>query len=183
MASSVKKTPFKSAKGTAMYPWLNNPDTQFDAAGQYKVNLRMSKEEAQPLIDAVKEAANEAFGPKANSAKLPFKTDEETGDTIVVTKSKFQPKFVDSTGQAIKTNNLPEIYGGSTLKVGGQMFPYNAGGSIGVSLQLGAVQLIELSESSNGANISFEAEDGGFVATNDNGSTAAAAGTEDGYNF
>ena len=84
-----------------------------------------------------------------------------------MTKSKFQPKFVDSTGQLISTNNVPQIYGGSTLKLAGTIYPYTAGGRIGVSLQLAGVQIIELSEGS-GVGVAFEAEEGGFVAANDN---------------
>jgi len=175
-----KKTAFKTAKGTAMYPYLNAPDTQFDTAGQYKVNLRMSKDDAQPLIDACKKAANDAFGEKAKTAKLPFKTDKETGDLIVVAKSKFQPKFVDSTGATILASHAPQIYGGSTLKAAGNLFVYSAGGNHGISLQLGAVQLIELSDSPSGQDISFEAEEGGFVAANQNEATEASG---DGYDF
>ena len=175
-----KKIPFKTAKGTAMYPWLNKPDTQFDTAGKYKVSLRMSKEEAKPLIDAVKKAANDAFGDKAKTAKLPFKTDETSGDVIVATKSNFQPKMVDAAGAVIMANNLPQIYGGSTLKAAGNIFVFNAGGNHGISLQLGAIQIIQLSDSPSGQDISFEAEEGGYVASNDNNATAVS---EDGYDF
>ena len=94
----MSKLMFKTPRGIAMYPYLNRPDTQFDTNGKYKVNLRMKKEDAKPLVDAVKKAAEEEFGAKAKSAKLPFKTDEDTGDLIVVTGSKFVPKMLDSQG-------------------------------------------------------------------------------------
>ena len=86
--NKAKKATFKTPLGIAQYPWLNNPDTQFDSAGQYKVNLRLSQEEAKPLMDEVKKAAKAAFGDKAKSATLPFVKDEETGDVIIKTKSK-----------------------------------------------------------------------------------------------
>ena len=165
--AQAKKTTFKTTKGIAMYPWLNKADYQFDSNGQFKVNLRVSKADAKQLMDATKEAAAAAFGDKASKAKLPFKTDEETGDIIIVTKSKFKPKFMDSTGALISENNVPPIYGGSTLKLAGTVYPYSAGGNVGVSLQLAGVQIIELSEGSNGG-ITFEAEGDGFVAANDN---------------
>ena len=95
-----KKPAFKTPKGTAMYPYLNTPDTQFDTTGQYKVNIRMSKDEAKAFVDEVKQVANDAFGDKAKTAKLPFKTDQDTGDLIVITKSKFQPKFVDASSKS-----------------------------------------------------------------------------------
>lgn len=176
-----KKITFKTQRGIAMYPWLNKADFQFDTNGQFKVNLRVPKDDAKEIIDTVQAAAKEAFGDKAKTARMPFKTDEDTGDLIIVTKSKFQPKFMDSTGSMITPNNLPPIYGGSVLKLAGTVYPYTAGGNNGVSLQLGGVQIIELSEGSTGG-IDFEAVEGGFVAANDN----AAEGAEDGgeaYNF
>ena len=145
MAQATKKMTFKTTKGTAMYPWLNKADFQFDSNGQFKVNLRVSKEDAKELMDQARDAAKDAFGAKAANAQMPFKTDEDTGQIIIVTKSKFQPKFVDSTGQLISANNVPQIYGGSTLKLAGTIYPYTAGGRTGVSLQLAGVQIIELS--------------------------------------
>ena len=180
--SSKKNLTFKTPKGTAIYPWLNVADTQFDTAGVFKVDLRMSKDDAKPLVDAVKSAANDAFGEKANTATMPFKTDEATGDIIVKTKSKFRPRFVDSQGQRILDENVPTIFGGSQLKLGGQIYPYSAGGRIGVSMQLGAVQLITLADSTYGGAVEFEAEEGGFVAANDNSSDNNPAASGD-YDF
>jgi len=185
MAKQAKKLAFKTTKGIAMYPWLNKADYQFDSNGQFKVNLRVSKEDANELMEQARLAAKETFGAKAANAQLPFKTDEDTGEIVIVTKSKFQPKFVDSTGQLIGANNVPQIYGGSTLKLAGTIYPYTAGGRMGVSLQLAGVQIIELSEGS-AAGIAFEAEDGGFVASNDNAANdnfAPVEGGEQSYNF
>jgi hypothetical protein len=36
----AKKNLFTTPKGVAQYPWLNIADTQYDAAGKYKSNLR-----------------------------------------------------------------------------------------------------------------------------------------------
>lgn len=185
MAQNNKKMTFRTTKGIAMYPWLNRADFQFDSNGQFKVNLRVSQDDGKAIVEAAKAAAQEAFGAKAKSARMPFKTDEDTGELIIVTKSKFKPKFMDSTGQLISENNVPPIYGGSTLKLAGTMYPYTAGGNSGVSLQLAGVQIIELSEGSNGG-ISFEAEENGFVADNDNPSNDNVAPTSEGetsYNF
>ena len=176
----MSKLMFKTPRGTAKYPYLNAPDTQFDTNGKYKVNLRMKKEDAKQLVDAVKKAAEEEFGAKAKSAKLPFKTDPDSGDLIVVTGSKFQPKMVDSQGTTIPPHNLPQIFGGSELVLGGNMFAYNAGGSHGISMQLGGVQIIKLSDSINAQGLAFDKVDDGFVAANDAQQTEAEAGD---YNF
>ena len=79
----------------------------------------------------------------------------------------------------ISENNVPPIYGGSTLKLAGTIYPYTAGGNNGVSLQLAGVQIIELSEGSGG-NFAFENEGDGFVAANDNEEPEGEAAS---YNF
>lgn len=178
--NNKKKLLFTTPKGIAMYPWLNKADYQFDSAGQFKVNIRLPKADAKQMMDDCREAADDAFGDKAKQAKMPWKTDEDTGDVIFVTKSKFRPKVMDSTGQLINDNNVPPIHGGSVLKAAGTMYPYTAGGNVGISLQLAGVQIIELSEGSNGG-VSFAAEEGGFVAANDNDNDEGAQGA--GYNF
>jgi hypothetical protein len=89
--TKTKKATFKTPQGIAQYPYLNKPDTQFDSDGIYKVNVRLPSDKAKQLVDAVRNAAKEAFGDKAKSAILPFFNDEETGDIIVKTKSKYQP--------------------------------------------------------------------------------------------
>lgn len=176
MAQSQKKLTFSTPKGVAIYPWLNKPDTAFDANGKYKVSLRIAAADAKPLMDSIKAASDSHFGDKAAQAKMPFKTDDETGDVIFTTKSNYQPKFMDSTGAAISENNVPQIYGGSTLKAAGTMFQYNAGGSIGVSLQLAGIQIVELANATNDG-VHFEPVKDGFVAANDNNEESAA------YNF
>lgn len=175
-----KKVTFKTPQGIAQYPWINKPDTQFDANGQYKVNLRLKKSEAEPLIKSIKAAANDAFGDKAKSATLPIINDEETGDIIFKTKSKYQPLVVDSTGATIPSHSLPAIFGGSELLLSGTVFPYNAGGRHGVALQLGGVQIVNLSENANTVGIQFGEVEGGFVAANDNVETSESEGS---YNF
>ena len=164
----AKSVAFTSAKGTAQYPWLNKADFQYDKAGQFKVNLRVANDDAKPLMESIKAAAEEAFGKDASNARMPYKQDAETGEIIFTAKSKFKPKLVDSTGALIGSASEPAIYGGSKLKVAGTMYPYNAGGGIGISLQLAGVQILELSEGTGAASVSFEAEEGGFVAANDN---------------
>ena len=70
MANKVK---FMSQKGTAQYPWLNRPDTAYHAEGQYKVNLKMSPSEGAELMKAAQQFANDNFGTKGDTAKMPWK--------------------------------------------------------------------------------------------------------------
>ena len=81
---------------------------------------------------------------------------------------------MDSQGNLISENNVPPIYGGSTLKLAGTIYPYVAGGNKGVSLQLAGVQIVELSQGET-SSVSFTAEEGGFVAANDNSVTRQGA--------
>ena len=81
MANNAKKVSFTSARGTAVYPYLQpgRPDTQFDAnGGHYKVQLKVSADDAKPLMDMAREAAQEEFGKKASSASMPWKAEKLT---------------------------------------------------------------------------------------------------------
>ena len=176
---SNKKINFKTPQGICQYPWLNHADTQFDHAGQYKCNLRLSEADAKPLMEEVRNAAKDAFGDKAKSATLPFGKDEETGEVVIKTKSKFQPAVCDSQGKVIPSDAIPNIFGGSEVKLAGNLYAYNAGGRHGISMQLGAVQLIKLSEGASGA-VQFGSVEGGFVAANDNEANGDGQGS---YNF
>ena len=171
MANKVK---FMSQKGTAQYPWLNRPDTAYHAEGQYKVNIKMSPSDGAELMKAAQQFANDNFGTKGDSAKMPWKIDTETGEVVFTAKSKYKPKFVDSRGQIIAEDKVPQIFGGSELKMSGNFYPYSNNGN-GVSLQLGAVQIITLAESTT--STAFAPVDDGFVASNDNGAE------ENSYNF
>ena len=162
MAQASKKPTFMTSRGQAVYPWLNKPDTQFDANGVYKCQLKMKPEDAKELVDKMKAVANDEFGKNVSKAKMPYKKDEETGEIVFTAKSKYQPKFVDTTGQIIPEANVPNIFGGSTLKLSGNIGTYDVGANKGVSLQLGHVQIIDLVEGT-GSN-PFGKEEGGFVA-------------------
>ncbi len=179
MSNQKRKLLFTTPKGIAGYPWINRPDTQFNPEGQYKVNVRMSKDDAKQMMEDCQKAANDAFGDKASNAKMPWKIDE-TGEVVFICKSKFQPRLVDSTGQVIPDAKAPQVNSGSTIKAAGTLFPYSAGGNIGISLQLAGVQIIELAARGDG-DMGFGNEGDGFVAANEN---ASDGGTQDAsYNF
>ena len=180
MANNAKKVSFTSARGTAVYPYLQpgRPDTPFDAnGGHYKVQVKVSADDAKPLMDMAREAAQEEFGKKASSASMPWKADETDGGILFTIKSRYQPRYCDASGKLIAEAQVPAIYGGSTLKCAGKIFPYEVGGRTGVSLQLSAIQIIDLAETT--AGVSFDAEEGAFLADE----AAAAGGDAQAYNF
>ena len=158
MAQRVK---FVSPLGTAVYPHLNVPDTQFNPDGVYKTALSMDN--CEELIDACNNLAVEEFG-KGTKFKMPFTQDEDTGNTVMKVKSKYAPKIFDSKGQIMVGDQIPKLWGGSTLKVGGYITTYSVSGSKGVSLQLVKVQVINPVGGGGGDDEGFDNFDGGFVA-------------------
>jgi hypothetical protein len=168
--------------GIAVYPWLNKPDTKHKAEGSYKVSLRLTKEDAEALIEkltphheAAVEAGKTAFksNPK-NKGKQPppvwplytevFDADgNETGllefkfkrTASGVSKKNGKPWAIkpDLFGRSGKP--LPAdvaIYGGSKIKVAYEAVPYAAKVGIGLSLALNAVQVIDLVSSMRNAD-------------------------------
>jgi len=156
-----KNVKFTSPKGTAEFAWLNTMDTAFNQ-NAFKVQLRMPADDAKDFIKEMKQFANDNLGDKAKGCDLPYTLDKETGEVILKFKSKYKPKFADATGQLTTTE--PRVGGGSIIKVKGNFYPYNSA-RVGVSLQMSAVQVIDLVEFGGGA--AFDAEEGSFAAAND----------------
>lgn len=160
----MAKKMFVTHKGTAVYPWINKPDNGFgDGQPKYKCGLRVPKDQMKHIEDACRELAKENLGNKADKARMPWKQsdeDAEAGLVIVNAKSQYQPKVYDAAGNYIPANKLPQIWGGSVLKMGGTINTYDRTGNTGVSLLLTKIQIIELVEGGSGEDGGFEAEDG-----------------------
>ena len=165
---------FTTAKGIAYYPYISAPDTKFDEQGHYKVNLCLSEEDAQPVIELIKQSVVEGIkalkkdkpNMEIKQAPLPFskEVDEDgnpTGNVIIKFKSKaaYKPAVFDSKGNMMTNSN---IYGGSEIKVNGSCaFFHTAMIGAGVSIRLRAVQVIQYVEGASGANkFGFDEVDG-----------------------
>lgn len=156
MSKAIKTV---SPKGTAAYPWLTKADTRFNAEGVFKTGLTVSKEVAKPFQDKIKEAFIEEFGQgKLAKALMPWKETDD-GEVMFNFKSKNKPVLYDSVGRPIKGDVA--VGGGSTIKVSCAIGAWNAGGKIGATLYLNAVQIIDLQEYGSSP---FTAEEGGYVA-------------------
>ena len=81
--------------------------------------------------------------------------DDEAGGIKIRAKSSKKPTLFDAKGNVIKTD-LP-VGNGSIIKLSGVMGTYSAGGNIGVTAYLNAVQIIDLVEFGGST---FEEEDG-----------------------
>jgi len=165
---------FTTAKGIAYYPYISAPDTKFDEQGHYKVNLCLSEEDAQPVIELIKQSVVEGIkalkkdkpNTEIKQAPLPFSKEVDddgnpTGNVIIKFKSKaaYKPAVFDSKGNMMTNSN---IYGGSEIKVNGSCaFFHTAMIGAGVSIRLRAVQVIQYVEGANGATkFGFEEVEG-----------------------
>lgn len=177
-----------SPEGVSKYAWLTKPDTKFDKDGHFKVNLVVSAEEAQPLIQQIDaemkksaEIAKEKNKKAVKMANPPYETETddtgaETGNIefkfkrkaqIIASDGKvipFKVAIFDSSGTPMTDTN---VWSGSKMKVSAELVHwYTAMAGAGVSLRLRAVQITELVEggSDNASGYGFDKVDNGYVA-------------------
>ena len=169
-----------SVVGEAIYPHLNKPDVRFNEYGEYKVTLKIAKQDASAMVklvdqaceDSLASAEKEAKGKKIKSAPIPYKLE---GDHVFfkfkMRASGKNKKTNESFSQRpalfdAKKNPIPasqSIWGGSLMKVAYQLIPYHTPMlGAGVSARLKAVQVLKLVEGQS-QNV-FKEEDG-FEAT------------------
>lgn len=172
-------------KGKAVYPYLNNPDYQFDELGVYQTRLSVPLEAAKPIIDKISAFFEDYAGKKLNpSDNTAFKLEEDdngerTGNVLFRVKAKNRrnrngelwdrkPKMVDAGGQPTKAH----VGGGSTIRIGCEMFAWEAAGKKGVSLQPMIVQVIDLVQDTGKVSLEefgIKAEDGYTSSDEDQG--------------
>lgn len=175
----MRKTKLKteiSPKGIFVYPWLTKPDTEYNAAGEYKLSLRVGAEEAAPLMklidDAVAanlKAVEKDKGKKVKRVDPPYIV-EDDGTVLFRFKMTASGKRKDSGEDwsqkpVLKDHKLSDlsddvsIWGGTVGRVAFSIFPYFvAGTGAGVKLRLKAVQVIKLV--SGGSDFGFDEEPG-----------------------
>jgi len=165
-----------SVTAEAVYPHLIKPDVRFNELGEYKVTLKVAKQDASEMVkeidksieDSLAKAEKDNKGKSVKSAPKPYK--EESGNVFFKfkmkasgvnkkTQEKFtqRPQLLDSKKNPIAPNT--SIWGGSIMKVAYQPVPYFTPMlGAGVSLRLKAVQVIKLVEGKSD-NV-FKEEDG-----------------------
>ncbi len=205
-----KKAQSLIIKGTALWAKLFEPDTKFNPEGVYSIKIVAPADDPKTLeiIEKLEAARtveyNAAIEEKPARKKLlsespvfedeyHHETGEETGNVIfhaklkaVVTrkdKTTFEqaPVVVDAKVKALSPK--VNVGNGSTVKVNVELIPYmmQSTKSVGVSLRLKAVQVIDLVEFGNDSASVFDEEDG----YEDEGSAATSGfndneGTDDG---
>lgn len=118
---------------------LANAKTGADKAKAKKALAEM-KEADKSYKPAYDDEGNET-GEYEFNFKMPAKTTYKEGKLAGTTKY-FKPDIFDAKGQLLK--NPPDIWGGTTGCVAGELRPFSTNVGVGISLRLKAVQIIEL---------------------------------------
>ena len=175
------------------FAYLTEPDTKFNADGEYKASLVVGLADgAQALIEKLEAAYEEAYKAECASkgkkslkrADMPWEVDEEEG--VVTFKFKLKAKIeskrkgktivrrvkiFDAKGKLIPNVKNLRIGGGSVAKVAFQpYFWFSPSVGFGLQLQLEAVQIITLVEFGGDRDYGFAEEEGDFDADGVEGS-------------
>ena len=161
--------------GVAHYPAINRPDTKFDELGQYKADVILSAEAAEPFIKTLQARAKAHLGkalPKSKNGLFEMVLNdegEETGEVLfkirVKNKTTSAGKIWDRKPMAMdaKMKPMPDstaIWGGSTIKTQAEIYEWAFSGKKGISLQPLVVQVIDLKTGSGPDLSDFGIEDG-----------------------
>ncbi len=181
MAKKFKVSP----KGVAVWPKVNRPDTKFDADGVYSIDLKLEGKTAKEfakfidahVADSFAEAKKEnKKAAKQITAAQPFKPEvDDEGDETGATLFRFKRKAIGKNGKTGETwKNIVKLFdtkgqrcnvllgGGSDVKVSFSIRPYYMAStkSAGVTLDLRAVQIINLVQGGTSESYGFGEEDG-----------------------
>lgn len=166
------------------YAYLTEPDTKFNADGEYKANLTVGLADgAQALIDKLEAAFEEAYKAECASkgkkslkrADMPWEVDEEEGTVVFKFKLKAKieskrkgvivrrVKIFDAKGKLIPNVKNLRIGGGTVAKMAFQpYFWFSPSVGFGLQLQLEACQIIKLVEFGGDRDYGFGEEEGDF---------------------
>jgi hypothetical protein len=169
----MSKETLVTPKGRANYTWLSRPDTKFDADGVYTVTVCLDKDEAKPLCKVLKKEYDAAQKPKKKKGNPPYK-ENENGEIEIklkqkaIIRNKAGEEFKKTVAilDAKKKPIKADVGNGSTVKAAFSIRPYDYNGC-GLSLDLIAVQVIDLVEYDGNQEFGFDEEDG-FEGTIDN---------------
>ena len=173
-----------SVTGSFIYPHLTRPDVRFNADGEYKLTLKVGKQDASEMLKefdkaleaSLADAEKKVKGKKVTEAPKPyavegdnvfFKFKMKASGTNGKTKERFtqRPTLFDAKKNPI--NNGTVIWGGSKMKVAYQLVPYYVPAiGAGVSARLKAVQVLKLVEGKDTAASHLFKEEEGFQTSN-----------------
>lgn len=145
------------------------------AKAKAKVALAELKEADKPYKPAYDDEGNET-GEYEFNFKMPASYMKDKGKPTEK-KASIRPDVFDASGKKLAV--IPEIWGGTTGYVAGELRPFSMPIGVGLSLRLKGVQIIELQSGSGGrdaAAYGFGKHEGGYSAADDE--TPAASSEE-----
>ena len=163
--------------GTAIYPWLNAPDTRFGEP-TFKVNLRLTGEDATKFIaqvDKLKEEAEAHLGVKDLVVPIVPALDDDKNEIpgAIDVKTKAKAFFKQADGSMVENtitivdaqknpmdSSAGTIWGGSKIKLALTVGAVATSIYKGLMLRIQAVQVIDLVTGSQGGANAFDKEDG-----------------------
>ena len=175
-----------SVTAEAVYPHLVKPDVRFNELGEYKVTLKVAKQDASEMVkeieksieDSLAKAEKENKGKSVKSAPKPYKEESDhvffkfkmkASGTNSKTKEKFtqRPTLFDAKKRPITNGTV--IWGGSKMKVAYQLVPYYVPAiGAGVSARLKACQILKLVEGKDSASSHLFKEEEGYETSTPN---------------
>jgi hypothetical protein len=188
----MTKVPYKpSPVGVAIHPWVNKPDTKFNADGVYQTGLAVEGEDAVKFREELDAAAKAAFEEEtANmtpverkkwSVFVPYSVEEDedgkpTGRTIFRFRQNAILRLPDGETKRIRIGiydsadraTEAEVWTGARIRV--RYRPRNvkiaSTKKAGVRLDFLKVQIVQLADRSASGG-GFGAVEGGYVEAND----------------
>lgn len=152
---------FKTPKAVCGYTHVQRP-SKFN---KFETTLRFkSEKDVEEIVSAVKEMIVDQFGPKkAPKAKLPWSHDEDSGDLVLKTTSKYKPKVYNAKGAQIDEDRVPAVYSGSTVRAGIKFDTYDNDGKYGVTARFQSLQVIKLVQAERGFDDASEEDEEAYV--------------------
>lgn len=189
----AKRKRITTPVGRARFPWLCQPDTKFDPEGVFRVQLLLDPEENEDFLKRLDAMADEAFEDAKEDLKekrpqdvdkvrrkdpYEYDYDDEGNKTgkvyvkfkmnhIITTDSgkiELEPDLFDAKGNIIDKDDF-NVTGGSKIRINFTPRKYYMASTklAGVSLQLNAVQIIELAQAGGDPEFyGFGEEEDGF---------------------
>lgn len=170
---------FKTPKAVCGYTHVQRPSKfkKFETTLRFK-----SEKDIEEIVTAVKEMIVDQFGPKkAAKAKLPWSHDEDSGDLVLKTTSKYKPKVYNAKGAQIDEDRVPAVYSGSTVRAGIKFDCYDNDGKYGVTARFQSLQVIKLVQAESGFDDATDEDEDAYTGDGvEGGSWKPDADEEDG---
>ena len=150
----VKQTPF----GEANFPFIQEPDKEYNPEGIYQIKVIFKKDEVQQDIKIINDVISKVVADEHlkqpgrteqfKRAPLPYK-ELDDGRVQITFKSKFKPQIVDHNLETIPDDK--KIWSGSIVRISYEPSGYSMSSlGLGCKLYLKAVQIKKLVEGTAG---------------------------------